>query len=128
VNPRRSSYATCDGSDSNSLPNTKTNVQQFPGSSSTGPFASRNYAYYSTGGFRGWGYDGMPPMPITCGAQLDDGNLCDEKVTIKKTAYHYDRRPIVGEPAAFTLKETHYHSVCPKCGDRVTVEKHEGLQ
>jgi hypothetical protein len=68
----------------------------------------------------------MSPVPTTCNALLEDGSKCAEAVTVTKTHYLYDRKPIVGDPATYTLKETHYHARCPKCGEREIVEVHGG--
>ena len=70
----------------------------------------------------GQGSDQMAPSPFTCDALLDDGSKCSEKVMVTKTNYVYDRRPIVSEPATYSLRETHYHAICPKCGDREFIE------
>lgn len=66
----------------------------------------------------------MAPAPTTCNALLEDGSKCKEQVTVTKTDYLYDRRPLIGEPAEYKLRETHYHAVCPKCGPRTVVETH----
>jgi hypothetical protein len=65
----------------------------------------------------------MAPAPIQCDALLEDGSKCREMITVSKTDYVYDRKPIVGDPATYTLLETHYHGSCPKCGQRKVVEK-----
>jgi hypothetical protein len=67
----------------------------------------------------------MSYRPIPCGALLEDGSRCTEEATVSKVDYVYDRRPLVGDPATYKLKETHYHAICPKCGDRRVVEVHE---
>jgi hypothetical protein len=64
----------------------------------------------------------MPYRPICCGALLEDGSTCKEVAAVSKVDYVYDRRPLVGDPATYTLKETHYHAICPKCGDRRVIE------
>jgi hypothetical protein len=66
--------------------------------------------------------------PIPCGALLEDGSKCKEVAAVSKVDYVYDRRPLVGDPATYTLKETHYHAVCPQCGDRRVVEVHDPAQ
>jgi hypothetical protein len=66
----------------------------------------------------------MPPAPTTCGALLEDGSKCSEAMAVIKTEYVYDRRPLVGEPATYLLRETHYLGTCPKCGERKIVESH----
>ena len=66
----------------------------------------------------------MAPASITCDARLEDGSKCSAAMTVVKTQYVYDRKPLVGDPATFTLKETHYHGTCPNCGGRTVVEKH----
>jgi hypothetical protein len=63
--------------------------------------------------------------PITCGALLEDGSKCKEVATVSKVDYVYDRRPLVGDPATYKLKETHYHATCPLCGVRRVVEVHD---
>jgi len=68
----------------------------------------------------------MSYRPIVCGALLEDGSKCEEQAAVSKVDYVYDRRPLVGDPATYTLKETHYHAVCPKCGDRRVTEVYEG--
>jgi hypothetical protein len=64
----------------------------------------------------------MTRAPTTCDALLEDGSKCSEPVKVMKTNYLYDRRPLVGEPATYTLLETQFFAVCPKCGDRKFVE------
>lgn len=65
----------------------------------------------------------MSPAPIKCNALLEDGSQCGETMSVTKTDYVYDRKPIVGDPATYTLLETQYHGTCPKCGKRKVVER-----
>jgi hypothetical protein len=58
---------------------------------------------------------------MTCGALLEDGRKCSQLAAVVKTDYVYDRRPLVGEPVEFALKEVHYHIVCPTCGEHKIV-------
>jgi hypothetical protein len=68
----------------------------------------------------------MTPAPTTCDALLEDGGKCPEKVTLTKTHYAYDRKPLIGEPATFKLLNITYHAVCPKCGERTYSEPVSG--
>ena len=70
----------------------------------------------------------MAPIPITCGAELPDGNKCRELVTVTKTQYLYNRKPLVGRDPDYALKEIHYTAVCPSCGERMVVEVHRGSE
>ena len=66
--------------------------------------------------------EAMTAPPLTCEALLDDGSKCGETMAVTKTDYVYDRKPLVGEPATYTLLETHFHGTCPKCGERKRIE------
>ena len=66
----------------------------------------------------------MTPAPITCDSELPDGSKCSERLAVTKTQYVYDRKPIVGV-RDYTLREIHYYAMCPRCGERQYVEKHE---
>src|SRR5262249_29770348 len=65
----------------------------------------------------------MSPTLVTCGAALSEGGQCQEQATVTKTQYVYDRAPVVGGPAHYTLREAHYTAVCPTCGERQITEK-----
>lgn len=51
-----------------------------------------------------------------------------ELVTVTKTQYLYNRKPLVGRDPDYALKEIHYTAVCPSCGERMVVEVHRGSE
>jgi len=66
----------------------------------------------------------MTPKPITCAADLADGNKCNQSGNITRTQYLYGRLPALGGPSDYTLSEIHYTAVCPRCGERKIIEPH----
>jgi hypothetical protein len=70
----------------------------------------------------------MAPTPISCDTDLPDGSKCKELVTVTKTQYFYNRKPLVGRDPDYALKEIHYTAVCPTCGERTVVEVHRGSE
>jgi hypothetical protein len=84
-------------------------------------FVVKAYDYSSGGGSRADVHD-MTQTTITCGGDLADGNRCDQKATVIRTQYVYDRTPVPGGPADYTLREVHFEAICPACGERKLTE------
>lgn len=88
-----------------------------------GGFLAPGLCYSILGGFRRIQSDIMMPRPIKCGAELSDGNACDEHAIVTNIQYVYDRLPGSDGSDGYNLNEIHYNAVCPNCGDRKLIEK-----
>ena len=64
----------------------------------------------------------MPP-PIRCGAQLADGENCEERAIVTNIRYSYDIMPSPCGRGEFVLKAVHYDALCPNCGERTLSEQ-----